>query len=303
MLITPILLITFNRPILTKKVFEKIREAKPCKLYIAIDGPRENNKFDHKKIYQVNKIFENIDWDCKVFFLKRDVNLGCKIAVSGAIDWFFNNENKGIILEDDCLPNSDFFIYCQQLLSHYEDNNEIQMITGDNFQDGLVRGDGSYYFSKLTHVWGWATWKRAWNNYDINMSFWPNFRNSEEFKKIFNSNSAQRYFKKIFDEVYNNKIDTWDYQWTASMWYNKGLCISPKNNLVKNIGFGPDATHTKILTSRIQSQIDEKILPLIHPSSIKRNYEADEYIFLNVFGGSQMSLVKRILRKLKTLFF
>lgn len=303
MLDTPILLIAFNRPEITKKVFQSIKNAKPKRFYIAIDGPRKNFLDDTEKINDVIEIFKTIDWDCKIFFLKREFNLGCKIGVSSAIDWFFRSEKRGIILEDDCLPNSDFFLFCQELLIKYEKYSQIQMITGDNFQDGKIWNTDSYYFSKLTHVWGWATWKRAWDNYDLSMSFWPNFKNSNEFKKIFNSHMEQNYFKSIFDAVYKNKIDTWDYQWTASMWYNKGLSITPKYNLVKNIGFGPSATHTKISTPRTRSQSTQNILPLTHPDIITQNNKADEYVFLNVFGGSQMGLINRVLRKLKNLIF
>tara|TARA_B110000027_G_scaffold52978_1_gene57742 strand:- start:181 stop:1095 length:915 start_codon:yes stop_codon:yes gene_type:complete len=301
MLETPILLIAFNRPEITNKVFEKIRNSKPKRLYIAIDGPRSNIPFEQEKVNKVSDIFKNIDWDCKTYFLKRKSNLGCKKSVSEAIEWFFKHEKLGIILEDDCLPNSDFFLYCQELLLRYEHNKKIYMITGDNFQDGIIRGTDSYYFSKLTHVWGWATWRRAWDNYDSSMSFWPSFKKSEEFKKIFNSNSEQRYFKSIFDAVHKDKIDTWDYQWTASMWHKGGLSITPNKNLVENIGFGPDATHTKIETPRTRSQLTQEILPLTHPSLVIRDYKADEYVFLNVFGGSKMGLLRRIIQKLKSL--
>lgn len=300
---TPILLIAFNRPSLTKEVFKKIRDAKPNKLYIAIDGPRKKFQFDKEKINQVYNIFEDIDWHCKTSFLKRDVNLGCKIAVSEAINWFFSQESKGIILEDDCVPNSDFFIYCQELLNRFENNPEIQMITGNNFQDGITRGDSSYYFSKLTHVWGWATWKRAWDKYDVNMSFWPKFKNSKEFKNVFKDKKATNHFRSIFDAVHKGKIDTWDYQWNACVWFNQGLCVTPNQNLVTNIGFGVDATHTKDVNEKHKgSRPTDKILPLDHAKKIVRNQEADEYVFINSMGGSEMTIWNRILRKIKLIF-
>jgi hypothetical protein len=303
MLTTPILFIVFNRPIHTQKVFEKIRYIKPKKLYIAIDGPRKKNKFDNEKIKKVLKIFENIDWDCKVLFLKRKKNLGCKVAVSEAIDWFFNNENKGIILEDDCVPSPDFFIFCQELLIKYENNLDVYMITGDNFQDGIVRGEGSYYFSKLTHVWGWATWKRAWSKYDIDISFWPEFKKSSEFKKIFDIKLATNYFSSIFDAVYKKKIDTWDYQWNACVWFNKGVSITPNKNLVTNIGFGPEATHTKDIKEKYKaSRKYHKILPLKHLDQLVRDKKADEYVFFNSLGGSERTLLKRLIRKIKLIF-
>ena len=302
MLSTPILLLAFNRPLLTKKVFSKIREVKPKKLYIAIDGPRNNHKSDIENIKKVKDVCNNIDWDCKVFYLNRDFNLGCKISVSGAIDWFFEQETKGIILEDDCLPNIDFFSYCEELLEVYENNDKIQMITGDNFQDGIVRGNGSYYFSKLTHVWGWATWKRAWDNYDVKMSFWPEFKHSNEFNKIFEIEIAANYFRSIFDSVYNGKIDTWDYQWNACVWYNNGLSVTPNKNLVTNIGFGPDATHTTDINEKKKgSRSSHSILPLKHLDSIIRDTKADEYVFFNSFRGSEMTIWKKIKKKIKSI--
>ena len=298
----PILLIAFNRPSLTKKVFEKIKQVKPEKLYIAIDGARKNNINDIKKINEINKLFKNISWKCKVFFLKRKNNLGCKLGVSQAINWFFKNETKGIILEDDCLPSKDFFYFCKEMLVKYKNNKNIFMITGDNFQDGKIRGDGSYYFSKLTHVWGWATWRRAWKHYDVKMKFWPKFKNSNKLKNIFRTRNTYYHFKSIFNSVYNNNIDTWDYQWTASMWYNNGFSISPNYNLVKNIGFGPDATHTKISDKRSKNQKLKKIFPLKHPSSIIINQDADEYTYLNLQGGQKKIILRNILRKIKFLF-
>lgn len=303
MLDTPILLIAFNRPKLTKRVFDKISDAQPKKLYVAIDGPRSNHVEDQEKILKVKDIFKKIDWKCETFFLDRKLNLGCKVGVSGAIDWFFKNENKGIILEDDCVPGSDFFTFCEELLIKYENNNNIFMITGDNFQDGIIRGNSSYYFSKLTHVWGWATWKRAWEKYDVNMSFWPVFKNSIEFKNIFSIKLATNYFSSIFDSVYKQKIDTWDYQWNACVWFYKGLTITPNKNLVTNIGFGPDATHTKDAKDKYKSSREaQKILPLKHTDKIIRDEKADEYTFLNSMGGLEMTIWRRLIRKVKLIF-
>ena len=303
MLDTPILLIAFNRPELTRKVFEKICDIQPKRLYIAIDGPRFNHEQDLEKILKVRDIFKKIDWKCETFFLDRKFNLGCKDAVSGAIDWFFKHENKGIILEDDCVPGIDFFAFCEELLIKYENNNDIYMITGDNFQDGIMRGNGSYYFSKLTHVWGWATWKRAWKKYDVNISFWPDYKNSLEFKNIFRIKLATSYFSSIFEAVYRQKIDTWDYQWNACVWFNKGLSITPNKNLVTNIGFGPDATHTKDIKEKYKSSRKaQKILPLKHVDKIIRDQKADEYTFLNSMGGFERTIWRRLIKRIKLIF-
>jgi len=300
---TSVLLIAFNRPKQTKRVFKQIRKIKPQKFYIAIDGPRLNEPLDIVKIKKVYEIFKNIDWNCSTFFLKRKNNLGCKNSVSSAIDWFFKFEEQGIILEDDCLPHPDFFFFCQELLLKYKHNSKVCMISGVNFQDGNIRGDASYYFSKLTHVWGWATWKRAWRHYDVNMLFWPSFKKTEEFKNVFNLSAARKYFTSVFDSIFDSKIDTWDYQWTASVWFNKGLSIIPNNNLVINIGFGADATHTFVKPKNLEFQSTKNIFPIIHPQEITRNHIADEYTFFNYLAGSKISFFKKILVKIKYLLF
>ena len=301
----PILFLIFNRPNLTFKVFNKIKELKPRRLYVASDGPR---KIDNEKkiVEQVRKIATNITWDCDLHTLFRSQNLGCKNAVSGAIDWFFENENKGIILEDDCLPNTCFFHFCKELLYKYEDDPRISMITGNNFQDGKIRGDGSYYFSGYNHIWGWATWKRVWQVYDKNMSFWPEWSKSQDWKNKFPDFLERIYWKKHFDKVYLNFIDTWDYQLLAIIKKIGGLCITPNTNLVSNIGFGQYATHTTNENHKHANLTTSKISVLRHPKLIKINIEADKYEFRNhylghkkkylLFFNSLINLLRKILR-------
>ena len=166
---TPILFLIFNRPDTTKLVFESIKRIKPAKLYIAADGARKHKVGEDLLCKETRSIIDLIDWECEIKTLLRTENLGCKIAVSSAIDWFFENEEQGIILEDDCLPNESFFNFCEQLLNQFKENKEIMHISGNNFQDGITRGDGSFYFSKYNHIWGWATWKRAWKLYNVKL--------------------------------------------------------------------------------------------------------------------------------------
>ena len=168
---TPILFLIFNRPDTTKRVFESIRSIKPAKLYIAADGDRKDKVGEDLLCKDTRSIIDLIDWECEIKTLFRPENLGCKIAVSSAIDWFFENEEQGIILEDDCLPNESFYIYCETLLNYYAFNERIMHISGNNFQDGMMRGNGSYYFSNYNHIWGWASWKRAWKAYNVDLSF------------------------------------------------------------------------------------------------------------------------------------
>ena len=219
---TPILFLIFNRPDTTKQVFESIRKARPNKLYLAADGPRASKLGEVDLCMQTRNIVSQIDWDCEIKTLFRDENLGCKIAVSSAIDWFFENEEQGIILEDDCLPHESFYGFCETLLNYYKNDGRVFHISGNNFQDGIIRGDGSFYFSKYNHIWGWATWKRAWKMYDVNLKF-ENEKEIEVFiKRNFEAKKEQLFWTKLYKNFIKSAIDTWDYQWTYAIWKNNG---------------------------------------------------------------------------------
>jgi hypothetical protein len=296
---TPILLLAFNRPEVTQQVFDEIKKIKPLKLYIAIDGPREAVPDDILKIQIVRNIITNIDWNCELYELIQDKNLGCKNAVSSAISWFFEHEEQGIILEDDCLPHPDFFSYCETMLDYYKMNEGVMAITGDNFQDGQVRGSGSYYFSKYNHVWGWATWRRAWKHYDKEIKFWPKWEKSQHLNNLFSTKIEKKYWSAIFDKVFLNGIDTWDYQWTACIWLNDGITVTPNVNLVSNIGFGSDATHTTNSADLGAGVKTQPMSQIIHPESVMVDIEADKHVFMNVLGGKNLYLKAKVIRKFK----
>lgn len=295
---TAVLFLVFNRPDTTKQVFEAIRQVRPPRLYVAADGPRANREGESERVVLVRKIATAVDWPCEVKTLFRNENLGCKKAVSGGIDWFFENEEQGIILEDDCLPHSDFFNFCETLLKRYASDDRVWVITGDNFQDGQQRGDGSYYFSRYNHVWGWASWRRAWGKRDMEIKFWPKWKQSAEWEAWLPDNVERKYWSEIYDRMYRNEIDTWDYPWTASVWVHGGLTATPNVNLVSNIGFGPDATHTTddSMMSRMKTSA---ILPLIDPSEITHCLIADRYVFNEYFGGKSMEFPYRYIARLK----
>jgi len=282
---TPVLLIVFNRPDATKLVFEAIRQARPPRLYVAADGPRVNKHGEAERCQEVRRIATSVDWPCEVKTLFRESNLGCKAAVSKAITWFFEHEYAGIILEDDCLPHQDFFGFCEALLNRYADDERVLVITGNNFQDGRQRGKASYYFSKYNHIWGWATWRRAWRFYDIDMSFWDKFELSDEWIRLTPDPVERRYWSKVFAQVLAGDIDTWDYQWTASVWRIGGLTATPNVNLVSNIGFGVDATHTTTANSPLANLPTCSLGPISHPDEVLQDVEADRYVFDHVFGG------------------
>jgi hypothetical protein len=219
---TPILIIAFNRPHTTQIVFEAIRKVRPSKLYFACDGPRLDREGEVERVIRVRQSIDKVDWDCELKTLFQIQNLGCKYAVSNAINWFFQNEERGIILEDDCVPDIDFFYFCDNLLERYKDNSRVMAVTGNNFQCGHKHGDDSYYFSKYMHIWGWASWRRAWEHYDVEMNFWSRWKNSKSWSELFNDTVEQKYWRQVFDRVTNGRIDTWDYQLIASIWFQNG---------------------------------------------------------------------------------
>ena len=295
---TALLFLVFNRPSCTQKVFDVIKKVKPKKLYVACDGAR--NKIESRLVNEVKEIIKNITWPCELKTLFRNNNLGCKMAVSNAIDWFFEHEEKGIILEDDCLPHIDFFYFCEELLIKYKNNPEISIINGTNFQDGNKRGSYSYYFSNIIHIWGWATWRRVWKDYDYKMLFWPKWKLTEEWKEKFPNFIERKYHEEIFDEVYEEKIDTWDYQLHAHVLKMNGLNITPNVNLVSNIGFGSNATHTFVVDKN-SNMASYEIAPLVHPNKIIRNIKADKYEFNRNCGNVRWiySKFKKFIVKLK----
>lgn len=275
---TPILFIIFNRKDTAQRVFNKIKEIKPKKLYVAADGPRRNRKDDIENCKKTRDIINQVDWDCDLKTLFREENLGCGKGVSGAISWLFENEDRGIILEDDCLANDDFFVYCDDLLNRYKDNDTIKIISGDNFQNGNKRGESSYYFSSYANIWGWATWRRFWREYEYDL----NKYSIKELKSFYNpysiSYESRLYWKYRAQQMKKHQVDTWDYQLQFSIWRKKGLNIIPNCNLIQNIGFDSNATHTSNMKDNSEKSVKtQNILPLIYNDNIKQNKVADKY--------------------------
>lgn len=275
---TPVLLIAFNRPKLTQKVIERVKEIKPKFLYVAIDGARKNHPEDKNKCDQIKNFVSNIDWQCKVKTLFQKNNLGCKLGPVAAIDWFFKHVEKGIILEDDVLADKSFFYFCDELLNRYQNDSRVASISGNNFQFGKQQTEDSYYFSRYSHTCGWATWKRSWRLYDVDIRLWKKLKKEKWLDHIFSNKLDAYYWKLIFDGVYSGNINTaWDYQWNFMTWVNGMLSVIPNQNLVKNIGFGiPDATHTKRRSHLAKIPVIPVRFPLNHPKTIVRNTLADD---------------------------
>lgn len=240
---TAVLFMVFNRPDTTKQVFGAIRKAKPPRLYIAADGPRADKPGEAEKAEQVRRIATNVDWVCEVKTLFRDKNLGCRVGVSTAIDWFFENEEEGIILEDDCLPSQSFFWFCEELLERYQADKRIMIVSGYNKQETWKQDKYDYFFSYFGGIWGWASWKTAWNLYDGEMKYLDCFIENNYFEFLLGKRLGN-IRKKQMTNVIQNDVDTWDYQWGFARHVNSGLACVPSKSLVENIGFGADATHT-----------------------------------------------------------
>ncbi|HTM93137.1 MAG TPA: hypothetical protein VL095_12000 [Flavisolibacter sp.] len=233
----PILLITFNRPDTTRSVFQKIRELQPKRLYLFSDAPRHGNNEDQKNVEATRKILQKIDWDCEVFSSFQEANLGCGIGVSSAINWVFEKEERALILEDDCLPDPSFFSFCEQMLEKYKDDTRIMHIAGTRWNEEFKLSGESYFFSKISHIWGWATWKRAWEKYDFQMKEWELYKTRQLTYQIFREKSIAQFWDGSFEYVFNqSKKHTWDYQWQFSLFANNALSIVPDVNLISNIG-------------------------------------------------------------------
>ena len=289
---TPILYLVFNRPNETKQSFEIIRKIKPLFLFIAADAPRPNVSSDIDNCKAVKSIIKSaIDWDCEVKYLFREENLGCGRAVSQAIDWFFSYVESGIILEDDCVPKESFFPFCAELLDKYRYTDKVSHISGHNNQMGYKRGRADYYFSKVVNIWGWATWRRAWQRYAFRLD---NISLLEKHPK------RNLFPIKNINDFTEGKIDTWDTQWLFLNFVNNFYCISPNINLVQNIGFNSAATHTNFNPPGYLQKNNNGDLsfPLRHPKKIQFNTVADEfaaaYIFKVLRPSFRIKLMNRI---------
>ncbi len=284
--LAPVALFIFNRPKLTSQVFVRIRAARPSRLLVVADGPRASRPEDAELCRIAREIVSSPDWPCELLTNFAPENLGCKRRMSSGLNWVFQQCEEAIILEDDCIPCASFFEFCSAMLERYRDDTRIMHISGDNFQDGRRRGDGSYFFSMYTHSWGWATWRRAWRNYDVNISSWPAAYKRRWLESFLENPAEVRYWESIFDRLYRGEIDTWDYQWLFAAWRQGALSILPNENLITNIGVGPDATHFKETYSTVGIPTAE-LGEYTHPTTIVRDKEADQFTFEEHIGGQQ----------------
>ena len=272
-----VLFLLFNRPGTTQQVFDQIKLAQPKRLYVAADGPRSGNAADVELCKQTRNIIKGVDWECEVKTLFREKNGGCKEAVSAAVNWFFEQEEEGIVLEDDCLPANSFFRYCDTLLEKYRYDSRIRHITGCNLQQGNKWGDCTYYFSNISHVWGWAGWRRVWKDYDKNLSRYDKDEAKRHLSDIFPNPIIADCWAKFFADQKDGKINSWAFPLTFINFFNNGLCAIPNENLISNLGFHEGATHT-INKDSLNANIPlSEIGEIKHPMFIIPEKRADEF--------------------------
>jgi hypothetical protein len=298
---TPVLLILFNRPVHTQKLLKSIEKVRPENIYISIDGPRDEK--DGLLIKKIKKILSTkISWKCKIKFKINKKNKGCRAAVSEAITWFFENVDEGIILEDDIIPNESFFYFTQKMLKKYRNNNKISMITGTNYQIETEINE-SYFFSRNFTIWGWATWKRMWNNYDSEMSEWNDIDIRNKIRKLLDKDLLYLNQSFAFNRFLKIK-DHWDVPWVFSCLKNNTLCITPSVNLISNIGFL--GSHTERYYEGIHNlkTINLDFNRIVHPSKTEPLKIYDEYLYKKYLLKSVLiNIISNFLKKINLYSF
>ena len=297
-LTTAVAFIIFNRPDTTELVFAEIAKAKPPKLLVVGDGPRADRPGEAERVAAARAIIKRVDWDCEVLTNFSEVNLGCRRRVSSGLDWVFEQVEEAIILEDDCLPDPTFFRFCQEMLVRYRHDQRIGMVSCTNTQFGQRRNDYSYYFSKYSFIWGWASWRDRWaGSYDVTMAKWPIVRDEGWLTDMVINASEVEYWQYIFDLTYRGDIDTWDYQWFFANWLEGRASIVPTENLISNIGHGEYATHTTQGNSHLANMTRSKMtFPLNHPPGIFKDIQADQFTDLVYFKSISPARSRQAIR-------
>ncbi len=292
----PVVLLIFNRPDCTRRVLEVVRKARPPRLFVVADGPRNGRADDAINCEAARATIEqHVDWTCEVRRELAATNLGCARRVSSGLDWVFSQVDEAIVLEDDCLPDERFFSFCRELLERFRDEPRVGAIGGSNFQKEDVTGGNGFYFSRYPHVWGWATWRRAWSAYDHAMSEWPAAKREGWAKAYFGSAREANFWEGVLDRVYAGEIDSWAYRWAFTFWRRDWLAALPASRLVTNIGFDASATHTRKVPAGMGGKARPQPWPLAETTSVERHAVADRYTFEHHF---HLTLSARVRRKL-----
>jgi hypothetical protein len=280
----PVVLFIFKRPDTTERVLSAISKAKPPRLFVVADGPRMKRDREADACAAARSVIERVDWDCEVLTNYSDENMGGPRRIPSGLDWVFGNVEEAIILEDDCLPHPTFFRFCEELLIRYRYDERISVISGNNFQFGRKRTIYSYYFSRYNHCWGWATWRRAWQNFDADLKLWPEIMDGRWLIDFLGDRRAARYWSRILNDIYEGRRNHWDYKWTFACWMQNALSILPNVNLVSNIGFGEGGSNTKIISQYAELGTEAMEFPLSHPDFIVRDAAADNMTEKGMFS-------------------
>lgn len=302
---TPIVICVFNRPVLTEILVKRIRDVSPEKVYVVADGPRSDREGEEILCRQTREIVEEyLGNQCQLIKNYSDENLGCKQRVASGLDWVFEKEEMAIVLEDDCLPDESFFRFCDELLIRYQNDSGVHMIGGSRYLPEDASEECSYYFSNMYHIWGWATWRRAWETFDVTMCAWEKLRQTDWIETKLQHKHMTTMARFFLDETFEGRINTWDYQWVLSGWLNNALAIVPKVNMVTNTGFGADATHMTNSNDRLSGMVASVMdFPLMHPGRIEAVSKKDLLEFEMIYGKTllETSFPKKI-RKLMRRF-
>jgi len=278
-------LFIFRRPDATARVLERILAAGPQRLLVVADGPRVDIPGEQELCFQTRALIDQARTVCEVVTNYAQSNLGLRKRMSSGLDWIFEQSDRAIILEDDCLPEPSFFPFCDELLQRFADDPRIFMISGDNFLPRSRRFANSYHFSHFVHIWGWASWRRAWKRYDVDMTGWPARRNTKWLESKLGAEDEVRFWRDNFDGVYDGRVNTWDFQWQYACFANDGLSVVPARHLVTNIGLDTSATNTvNPQDPHFRARAEPLPLPLKHPKTVQRNVEADHKEFRALFG-------------------
>ena len=293
----PVVFLVFNRPELTARVFDAIRHARPARLLVVADGPREGRDGEAERVARVREIVSRVDWPCVVEHNASDVNLGCRRRVSSGLDWAFERVDRAIILEDDCLPEQGFFTFCDELLERYADDTRVMHIAGSCFLPDLAQRPESYVVSRFPFIWGWATWRRAWRQFDLDMRAWPRFEADGRLNEIFPDPADAQIWARNLSSTHRGAVDTWDAQWVLAFWLANGMSLVSTRNLISNLGFGKDATHTVGWTPQAALPTRPLDVPLRHPDALAFEPELDARFQQTVFR-QRRSVIDRVRQQL-----
>lgn len=279
----PVLLVLFNRPDQTRRMITALRDVRPRRLFVAADGPRPGVRSDADRCAGARDVLAEIDWPCELRTQFQVRNLGCKTGPETAITWFFSHVEDGIILEDDCIPTPDFFPFCAELLDVYAATDDVMMISGHNPLGVWSRSGSSYVFTRTSPTWGWATWRRAWQHYEPTMAAWERAGTRRAVRRRMPA-AEFRLTRRRFDQVHGKGLDAWDFAWAFAMLQRDAVAVMSASNVICNIGFGEDATHTKNVLSPDSRETTTPIrFPLVHPRSTEPEVDLEKALFARRF--------------------